>query len=700
MTGYTSESTSSGTADLGRLFGAVLRRWARLLAAAIIIGGIVYLWSTSVTPLYKSESRVLIDHSETYFTRPENAPEQRAEIDERAISSQVQVILSRDLARDVVRSLDLANRAEFDPIGNNGSAFSRILGLFGLVSDPTRLSSEERVLDAYYKRLAVYAVQGSRVIAIEFTSADPQLSAEIANAVADKYIELQQSVRQNGTRQASTWLQTEIEGLRARVLEAEEKVEQFRSQAGLFAAPNNSTLNTQELGEINTQLVEARAAQTEAEAKGELIKQVLASGRAIESLDIANTELIRRLLEQRVTLQAQLAGELRTLLPGHPRIKELNAQIQNFEEQVRVEAQRIARAFENESRLASAQVKALTERIDEQKGTVTSANGQEVQLRSLEREARVQRELLEQFLGRYRAADAREGMTLPPDARVISRASAPLEPFFPKVLPMVLIAVMGTLFLGVGIVVAAELLRVDEGDAGTGDRNVPEVSGAVPVYGSLDRRSIAAQADTGQIEAADARIIRDIAQHLAAVEPGDTAQRILVTTALPDVDAGRIALEMSRFLTVYDRKAIVVDAGANSLSLTHAMVENDVAGLSDLLTGAASFTQAIHRDRDSGVHIIPAGQATLGDRFKSRMSVVTDAIGFTYDFVVLLSSVSEQEDEQVFAQQCNAAILVATGQATDPATVALHKRLNNAGIDDVVVLLMQPESLASNRSAA
>src|SRR5690606_16473333 len=105
----------------------------------------------------------------------------------------------------------------------------------------------------------------------------------------------------------------------------------------------------------------------------------------------------------------------------------------------------------------------------------------------------------------------------------------------------------------------------------------------------------------------------------AAVDRGETAQRILVTTALPDVDAGRIALELCRSLTMHDRKAIVVDAGANSVSLAGAMIDNEVAGLSDLLTGAASFTQAIHRDRDSGVHIIPAGQATLGDKFRSRM---------------------------------------------------------------------------------
>lgn len=694
------DQSQAGAVDMRRLTMALMRNWARLLAAAIIIGGITYLWASSVTPLYRSESRVLIEDYETSFTRPGSVQEPRPNIDERTVASQVQLLYSRDLAREVVRKLDLSKRGEFDPIGVKSSGFRRMLGLFGLVRDPSRLSTEERVLDVYYKNLSVYAVQGSRVIAVEFTSEDPQLAADVANAVADSYIALQQSVRQTSTREASSWLQSEIERLRTRVAEAEAKVEDFRSSAGLFTGPNNSTITTQELSELNTQLLAARARQSEARAKGDLIRDVLASGKPIESLDIANAELIRRLLEQRVTLQGQRAAELRTLLPGHPRIKELNAQLENLDVQTRLEAERIARAFENESKISSAQVAAVQARIDAQRGTVTSANEQEVQLRALDREARVQRELLEQFLGRYREADARETFALPPDARIISRAGVASTPYFPKVLPMVLIAMAGMLFLGMGVVLTTELLRAGDHEDDAQSGHVPAVSGAVPVYGAADRAGSMGAGRVADIEAADARIIHDIAQHLAQAARGENALRILVTTALAEADSGRVALELARSLSDFDRKSIIVDAGAGSANLNRALLSVDVPGLSDLLTGAASFTQAIHRDRDSGVHIIPTGQSAMDPKFRGRMNVVTDALGFTYDFVIIVSPLgTDSKDEQHLAKHCKAAILAATGQATDPATVAMHQRLVDAGIDDVVVLMMSPESMTGRAAA-
>jgi uncharacterized protein involved in exopolysaccharide biosynthesis/Mrp family chromosome partitioning ATPase len=695
---YFADLAPAGTVDVRRLSTALLRHWARLLAAAIIAGGLMYLWASSITPLYRSESRVLIENYDTPLTRLGNAPDQRPDIDERAVASQVQLILSRDLARDVVRSQNLGELSEFDPIGNEASIVRRVLGIFGLVRDPSRLSAEERVLEVYYKNLAVYAVQGSRVIAVEFTSENPDVAARVANAVADHYIALQQSVRQMSTREASNWLQSEITRLRSRVAEAEARVEEFRTKAGLFIAPNSGMITTQELGELNTLLVTTRSRQAEAEAKAGLIRDVLANGRPIESLDIANAELIRRLLEQRVTLQAQMAAELRTLLPGHPRIKELKAQLDNLETQTRLEAERIARAFENEAKVLATQVESVQARINTQRGTVSTANEQEVELRALDREARVQRDLLEQFLSRYREADARESSSLPPDARVISRAGVSNVPYFPKVLPMVLIAMAGTLFLGVGFIITAELLRAGDPESEPVGA-APVVSGAVPVFGSIERAKAQTPGPSGTIEAADARIIQDLAQHLASVEPGETALRILVTTAVEGIDSGLVALELARALADCDRKSIIVDSGAGNGSLNSALLSADVAGLTDLLTGAASFTQAIHRDRDSGVHIIPAGQTRIDPKHKSRMSIVVDALGFTYNFVIMVAPSTSDEGSHL-PKLCKAAIVVAAGQAADPQTVTLHQTLIDAGIDDVVVLLMTAETPPPGREAA
>ena len=150
---------------------------------------------------------------------------------------------------------------------------------------------------------------------------------------------------------------------------------------------------------------------------------MLKSGEEIQSSDVLNSELIRRLSEQRVTLRAQLAEQSSSLLDNHPRIKELRAQIADLDQQIRHEAETVARSLENDAKLASARVDAQMAVLDQFKNQAANTNGQDVQLRALEREAKSQRDLLESYLAKYREASARDTIaSAPPDARIISRA--------------------------------------------------------------------------------------------------------------------------------------------------------------------------------------------------------------------------------------------------------------------------------------
>jgi len=66
---------------------------------------------------------------------------------------------------------------------------------------------------------------------------------------------------------------------------------------------------------------------------------MLQSGQADRGFrGFSNSELTRRLSEQRVTLRAQLAEQSSTLLDNHPRIKELKAQLADLDRQLREEA--------------------------------------------------------------------------------------------------------------------------------------------------------------------------------------------------------------------------------------------------------------------------------------------------------------------------------------------------------------------------
>src|SRR4051812_21151054 len=455
-------ASESGDLDL-RSLGHALTRKRRWIIVPTLLALVLSVAAVNlVTPRYKSEARILIDGRENVFLRPNGERnEERTALDAEAVTSQVQLLQSRDLAREIIRKNKLAERPEFDPVLQGFSPLKSLLALFGIGRDPFSLTPEERVLDAYYERFTAYAVDKSRVIVVEFQSRDPELAVRVANSIAEGYLVLQQDARQEQAKAAGQWLSGEIENLRKKVSDAESRVEDFRSKSSLFIGTNNTTLSNQQMGEINTQLNNARALKSDAESKARLIKDMLLSGRPIEASEVLNSELVRRLSEQRVTLRAQLAEQSSTLLDGHPRIKELKAQLGDIDRQLREEASKVSRSLDSDSRIAGGRVENLSASLDQLKKQASSTNGQDVQLRALEREAKAQRDLLESYLAKYREATTRENIdTGPADGRIISRASVSNTPAYPKKLPIVLIATLATLLLTSGAIATGELLRM------------------------------------------------------------------------------------------------------------------------------------------------------------------------------------------------------------------------------------------------
>src|SRR5262249_20688976 len=153
--------------DLSGLGTALWRRKWRILIPTILTAVAAFFVVNTLTPHYKSEARVLIENRENIFLRPEaeKTQQDRTVVDPEAVTSQVQLVLSRDLALDVIKKLKLAELPEFDAVLAGVSPLRVFLSTIGVMKDPLRMTPEERVLDAYYARLSAFAVEKSRVIA-------------------------------------------------------------------------------------------------------------------------------------------------------------------------------------------------------------------------------------------------------------------------------------------------------------------------------------------------------------------------------------------------------------------------------------------------------------------------------------------------------------------------------------------------------
>src|SRR5262245_40082296 len=188
--------------DLAALGRALWRKRRGIIVLTLAAAAISFIAVNLITPRYRSEARVLIETRENIFLRPEaeKAAERGTTVDQEAVTSQVQLILSRDLARVVIRTLNLGERPEFDPVLRGSSVVGVLLEVLGLVKDPLSQTPEERVLRTYSERLTAYQVEKSRVIAIEFESQDPDLAAQAANSIAETYLVLQQTAKQEQSR--------------------------------------------------------------------------------------------------------------------------------------------------------------------------------------------------------------------------------------------------------------------------------------------------------------------------------------------------------------------------------------------------------------------------------------------------------------------------------------------------------------------
>ena len=172
-------AAESGDLDLRAMGQALARKRGWIIVPTLLAAVLSVTAVNMVIPRYKSEARILIDGRENVFLRPSGERnEERNALDPEAVTSQVQLLLSRDLAREIIKKNKLAERPEFDPVLQGLSPLKSLLALVGIGRDPFSLTPEERVLDAYYDRFAAYAVDKSRVIVIEFQSRDPELAAQ------------------------------------------------------------------------------------------------------------------------------------------------------------------------------------------------------------------------------------------------------------------------------------------------------------------------------------------------------------------------------------------------------------------------------------------------------------------------------------------------------------------------------------------
>ncbi|WP_075288660.1 GumC family protein [Pararhizobium arenae] len=691
--------------DLGGLVRAIWKRRMRVLLTTVFFTGAAFVGASMISPDYRSETRLLIESREPEFsgTNQVQMPADR-EFDESAIASQVQVLRSADLIKQVARNMKLHELKEFDPTANP-SALSDLMVMFGLKKNPLDLPPEERVLKEFEQKLQVYQVEKARVVAIMFSSKDRKLAAAIPNEMAKVYLSLQSGAKLDSNSEASRWLEPEIANLREKVREAEAKVADYRATSDLLLSSDNSNFATKQLNDISAELARVRSERASAEARAEGVRTTLASGRDADTLnDVVGSQMIQRLKENESNIQGQIADLSTSLLDGHPRLKGLKSQLQGIREQIRSETQKILASLDNEAGVARLRERQLIQQMNTLKAASAKAGEDEVGLRALEREATAQRQLLETYLARYREATSRVGSNATPaDARIISKAVEPTEAYFPKVLPITIVAGLASFLVSCVVIMLAELFSgralrpvgVDPEPVikpvAAETRTPPQPIPAVKMAPATPKREEVAFDEDFSIAA--------IADHIEA------RQARVVVSVSPSGDKGSTNVVMlARLLAENGRRIVMIDLTGSACPSRLMAQSRRLPGITNLLAGEVAFSDTIHADRLSDAHIIPAGDADPAQAMRGidRLPMIVDALANAYDTVLVECGPAATAAVARVARANDVTVVIsALGTAPDEM-VALVENLGEAGFSDILLMMDSdgPRSGDPDRDAA
>ncbi|UXT40529.1 chain-length determining protein [Agrobacterium tumefaciens] len=680
--------------DLAQLVAAIWQRKGRIAAITLLAGGAAFVISSMMSPAYKGEARVLIESRAASFgaSQQSNAPAEPV-LDELTVSSQVQILQSVDLIKQVAKDMKLYELDEFDPEAHP-SLISQLLVAVGVKKDPLQVLPEERVLKAFREKLQVYQVESSRVITVEFSSQDPKLAAAIPNEMMKAYIALQSGAKLDTSTEAARWLEPEIANLREKVREADRKVADYRASSDLLSAGQGETLATRQLGDISTELGRIRGERANAEARAEGVRSALASGRPLDTFpDVVGSPTIQRLKENETTIRSQISDLSSSLLEGHPRIRALRNQLDGIQRQIQEETRKVLASLENEANVSRLRERQLVQQLNMLKSESVRAGEQQVGLNDLEREASAQRQLLETYLARYREATSRAGSvdSTPADARVISTAVEPREPYFPKTGAITIVVTLAAFLLSCIVVMLVELFT-GRALKPMGRNQVPPLSDppspsrapadpdkttdapeqpvaarhetmqpaarAMPVaayqpVAEEEERHVPAVAAAAAIPASQ---VEDVAaaKEEAMEEEIDTdddfsidavagflATRLAKPVAAivsPAGDSGSTtSVMLARALSEMGRSVVLVDMTASACPTRLMAPEAGLPGVMDLLAGAAAFGETIHGDRLSDAHIVPRGNAQPREAMRAidRLTMILGALSDAYDTVLV-----------------------------------------------------------------
>ena len=665
-----------------RVFSVIRRRKWLFLAVTLALVAAALAVISGLRPYYDSDAVVMVATGKSEFSDLQ-ASVAGTVGDSLLLRTQADIIRSPSMAARVVARLDLLHDAAFlrelhAPPSPLARIRQRLAAVLDPVSGPTALAAdavERQQAGALLARMTTVSNDGhSYLIVIRARTADPRLSAAIADTYTQVYFAFNRELKTAAIARGGALLDAQIAPLKAKVRDAENAVEAYRDRHNLVmnrsgAQPGGgATIADQQLSQVSGELVAASAALVQKEASLRTAQSVPPGGSATTAVpEVVASPLIQRLREQETALSEREARLGQTALDGNPVLQSVRAGLADTRRRIAAETGKIVSGLSGEVAAARGRRDALQQSLAGLQSEVSTQGQATVSLRQLESEADAARTVYKDYLGRYEQTSNQAALQ-EPEADLVSSAEAPATRSGPPRLQYALIAALSSMLLATLAVLGAERVRggvrtAEDLEAQTGLFPLGFVPGAA--RGERSGKAVAGSAHSAAV---------GLVHSLLQVDGDGGAGVIAVTSALPREGKTVFAMSLAGSAARLGRRTLLVDCSMGRPAIVSAM------GLSG---GTAESAGAVSWCRDARPGLDVATLRQDGARDGSAADTLRALLGAwrdEYKLVILdTPPVLASADALALAALADGGILVVRWAATPVRAVNAATRLLGAG---------------------
>lgn len=650
------ENTGIGGHSLD-LMRIIWRHKMTVLGVLLIGLSLANLIITIMPSLYTARSLILIETG-TQNTSAQPPFADLPHFETALISSEIEVLKSRNMGRKAVERLGLLTDPAFNPRFHYGtetqaktttsSSFKK-LSVYGseLENLPPEATAREidTVVSGFLNALQISSVGQSHAIQIEYTAPDPKKAALIANTIADLYIEQRRDSKLQATKKLADWLDLRLKDLRKDIQTAEQAVLDYQKHHNITQNPAAEDISAEQRAQLKAQHIKAKAQLAESQARLTQIKSLARNPKTIESLsEIGKSPLIQQLKRQEIALEGRLSDLSTRYGPRHPEMIKLNSEIKKLRKTLRTEMNTIVDTVENEMKFTQARLKALEESLAKTQDTPPQNGNIMMGLRELERQVQSKQLIFETFLKTYKQTHENE-KDATPQAHILSHAITPQKPSYPNKPLLLGLSAAGSLLLGLILALLLGTLNNKFQSIEQLEKSLNHPCFALIPHIKTKTREERINYITSKPGSALAESIRTLrtALNLHAHKNGKKPKVITVTSSLPGEGKTTLAVWLGRLAAKSlsehaTEKVIIIDANLRRPDIHNITGHRNDATLVEYLTDQKALNDIVQKDDASGLHIIhgrAVPNSALDLLSSQKMADLIAALKKVYDLIIL-----------------------------------------------------------------